>query len=219
MIRVNLLPNASDRRGGGEGSQSWIALVLLAVVLEIIALSLFHGTKENELSKLKAEVARYDSQINDIKALVKDQDQVKSRLSELRAREDAIAKLQSGRSGPTEVLVELSRLLTPGKGPTLAPQKEAADAGNQTEAEQQVSMNYNANWDARRIWLSKYGEAERAVRLEGLARDGGDVFELSQRLKLSRYFEAVELLPGKQRDAEETKLDMVKFALQVKVKY
>ncbi len=219
MIRVNLLPDAADRRSGSEGGQTWLLLVMVVIVLEIIALFFFHQTKEEEVNKLRAEVKRFDSQINDIKAFVKDHDKVKARLVELRAREDAIAKLQSGRSGPTEVLLELSRLLTPGKGPTLPPQKEAQEASDKTEAEQQVSMNYNANWDARRLWLRKYGEAERAVRLEGVARDGGDVFEFSQRLKLSRYFDEVELLPGKQRAGKESKIEMVGFALQVKVKY
>jgi type IV pilus assembly protein PilN len=219
LIRVNLLPNAADRRGGSDGSQSWLLLVMIVVVVEIVGLFFFHQTKEEELAKVKGQVDKIASQITDIQSLVKDHDEVKSRLKVLRAREDAIAKLQSGRSGPTEVLLELSRLLTPGKGPTLPTQQDPADAGDKTEAEQRVSTYYNANWDARRLWLSKYDEAERAVRLEGLARDGGDVFEFSQRLKQSRYFDEVELLPGKQQEAKESKIELVKFALQVKVKY
>jgi type IV pilus assembly protein PilN len=57
------------------------------------------------------------------------------------------------------------------------------------------------------------------VRLEGLARDASDVSELAQRLKLSVYFEDVQVLPGQQEPTSKDGLDMVKFALQVKVKY
>ena len=222
MIRVNLLPDAGERRGGSEGGQGWLLLVMVVVVMEIIGLVFFHQTKQDELTKIRAEVGQIDSQINDIKALVKDHDKVKGRLKELRAREDAIAKLQSGRSGPTEVLLELSRMLTSGKGPTVLAQaidEPASGSGKAAAPAEDVAASFNPNWDARRVWITKYAEAERQVRLEGLARDGSDVFEFSQRLKMSKYFEDVELLPGKQREGKDSKIDMVRFALQVKVKY
>ena len=62
-------------------------------------------------------------------------------------------------------------------------------------------------------------ESERSVRLEGLARDGGDVYEFAQRMKLSQYFDNVTLLPGQQERKNEEGLDLIKFALRVKVKY
>ena len=57
------------------------------------------------------------------------------------------------------------------------------------------------------------------VLLTGLARDGGDVYEFAQRLKLSQYFDQVTLLPGKQEAQRDDEIDLVKFALQVKVRY
>ncbi|MEZ4446599.1 MAG: PilN domain-containing protein [Polyangiaceae bacterium] len=215
MIRVNLLPHAAERRtaGGPETSQTWLLVVMLLVVLEIIVLFFFHQTKEDELADITSEVQRVQTQINDIQARVKDHEKIKAELEQLRAREDAIAKLQAGRKGPTAVLLELGRVLTVGKGPTVDADK--------LEQLRQTNPNavYNPAWDPKRLWLQEYAESERNVRLTGVARDGSDVYEFAQRLKLSRYFDDVQLLPGKQQDKNAKSVDLVNFALQVKVNY
>jgi type IV pilus assembly protein PilN len=212
VIRVNLLPHATDRRAAPEASQTWLLLVMLLVVGQIVALFFFHQTKEDELAELNGEVTKLTSQITDIESRVKDHENIKKELDQLRSREDAIAKLQAGRRGPTAVLLELSRILTPGEGPTVDPEKleQQRQAGTQNV--------FNPGWDPKRVWLTNYLETERNVRLEGVARDGGDVYELAQRLKLSQYFEEVTLLPGKQREGQGA-TDLVSFALQVKVNY
>jgi type IV pilus assembly protein PilN len=213
MIRINLLPQAPDRRLAGDGGQIWLLAVLGVVVLEIVALFFFHQTKQDELDDITADVQRLDAQINDIRSTVKDHEQIKQELAKLRAREEAINKLQAARSGPTGVLLELSRVLTKGKGPTV----------NQEELDRLREENplavYNPGWDTRRVWLSAYAESERSVRLEGVARDPSDASEFAQRLKLSRYFAEVTLLPGKQSTTKTDGLELVDFALQVKVKY
>ena len=56
--------------------------------------------------------------IESIKTLVANHEEIKKALAALRAREDAIAKLQTARSGPTAVLLELAQVLTRDKGPT-----------------------------------------------------------------------------------------------------
>lgn len=212
MIRVNLLPHTRETRAAPEQSQLWLLAVMGVVVLEIVGLFFFHQTKEDQLAEVKSQAARLDNEINDIKALVKDHAQVKEKLGIMRAREEAIAKLQNARKGPTAVLMELSHILTTGKGPTI----------DETTA-QKMKTNpmavYNPAWDTRRVWVTSMAEAERNVRIEGKARDGTDVYELAQRLRLSRFFSDVQLLPGKQETARETKVDLVSFALQVKAKY
>ncbi|MBI4702085.1 MAG: PilN domain-containing protein [Deltaproteobacteria bacterium] len=208
MIRVNLLPTQRERRRAApEGSHLWLLVVTAFVVLEIVTLFFFHQTKEEELAQIQGQVNQLDSQIGAIKALVKDHEEVKKALEELRAREDAIAKLQAGRRGPTAVLLELSRVLSRGKTPTMDP----------SVATEQVS--FNPAWDPRRVWLLKYQEEERNVKIEGRARDGSDVYEIAQRLKLSRFFSDVELLAGKQESDASTKSQVVAFALKVKVHY
>ncbi len=214
MIRVNLLPHAAERRTTGpESSQAWLLVVMLLVVVEIVGLFFFHQTKEDELDAIRDEVTKVTSQINDIQARVKDHAKIKAELETLRQREDAIAKLQAGRKGPTAVLLELARVLTKGKGPAVDPEK--------LEHERQLNplATYNPAWDPKRLWLTAYTENERSVRLEGVARDGSDVYEFAQRLKLSQYFDEVQLLPGKQQQNRTAQLELVTFALQVKVNY
>jgi type IV pilus assembly protein PilN len=218
LIRVNLLPHAADRRAAPESSQAWLLLVMLVVVVEIVGLFFYHQTKEEELAAVTSEVQQINDQINDIKQRVKDHEKIKAELEELRAREEAIAKLQAARKGPTAVLLELSSLLTKGKGPTL----DAAKVDQQRQ--DNPNAVWNPSWDPKRVWLTAYQETERNVRLEGVARDASDVSELATRLKLSQYFEDVTMLPGEQQTKQRTpkdedQVELVKFALQVKVNY
>jgi len=78
---------------------------------------------------------------------------------------------------------------------------------------------FNAAWDARRLWLVKFVEDHRKVRLEGFARDGEDVSELARRMNLSSYFSDVTLLPASRQVDPTTKIEVVSFALEAKVKY
>ena len=136
------------------------------------------------------------------------------RLGELRDREDAIQKLQSARTGPTATLLELAHLLTVGgHGPTTDRDKlEQMKRDNPTEV-------YNPNWDPRRLWITSYIEADRVVKMNGLARDGEDVSELERRLKLSDYFTNVRLLPGQKVVDGTSHQELFHFELSAKVRY
>ena len=214
MIRINLLPQKRAGRGAApEASQRWLLVVLAVVLLEVVGLFLFHQLKTDELTEQNQKNNELQAKINDIKALVANHEEVKKALGVLRQREDAIAKLQSARSGPTAVLLELSRILTQNRGPTVDKERLAELRKNNPLAV------FSPAWDVRRIWLFSYTESERTVRLEGYARDGNDVSELAQRLRLSLYFYEVTILPGKKEVEKDTKLDLVKFALQLKVRY
>ncbi len=103
--------------------------------------------------------------------------------------------------------MELARILTPGRGPSVDPDRLA-----QLRRDNPLSV-FNPNWDARRLWISAYVEAQRKLRLDGKARDGEDVSELARRLNLSSYFYDVKLLPAT-REA-----DFVKFSIEAKVRY
>jgi len=211
VIRINLLPH--KRGTTAQPSQRWLLVVLAAILIEIIGLFLFYQAKREELEEQNRTNAQLKSQIDDINKLVADHEEIKKALAVLRAREEAIAKLQAGRTGPTAVLLEVAQVLTPGKGPSADPEKLA-----KLRQENPLAI-YNPAWDARRLWLSAYLEGQRTVRVEGFARDGNDVYELAQRLKLSPYFYDVTLLPGKKDPDRDTKVDLVSFALQLKVRY
>ncbi len=138
---------------------------------------------------------------------VADHEQVKADLALLRAREEAIQKLQSARSGPTAILMELARILTPGRGPSVDPDHLA-----QLRRDNPLSV-FNPNWDARRLYITAYTEAQRKLKIDGNARDGEDVSELARRLNLSSYFYDVKLLPATRTN------DIVKFSIEAKVRY
>jgi type IV pilus assembly protein PilN len=213
VIRINLLPTKRASSSSVTGGQRWVLLLLAAVLGEIVGLFFFHQAKLDELAEQSRKNDQVQGQIDEIKKLVANHEEIKKELALLRAREEAIAKLQAGRIGPTAALLELAQILTVGKGPTSDPDKLA-----QLRKENPLAV-YNPSWDARRLWLTSYIEGERVVRLEGLARDGNDVYELAQRLKLSAYFYDVTLLPGKKDTAKDSKLELVTFALQMKVRY
>jgi type IV pilus assembly protein PilN len=206
MIRINLLAQ-KKRAERSDGSQVWLAVVMVVVLAEVAALFVLHSFKAEELADQQRKNAELTSQIDQAKKNVANHDQVKADLELLRARETAIQKLQSGRSGPTAILMELARILTPGRGPSVDPDHLA-----QLRRDNPLSV-FNPNWDARRLWVTGYVEAQRKLRIDGKARDGEDVSELARRLNLSSYFYDVKLLPA----TRET--DFVKFSIEAKVRY
>jgi type IV pilus assembly protein PilN len=216
VVRINLLPDrrqAGRRTVGAEASPAWLIAVFGAVVGVLILCLFVQKIKKDELAAVLADNSRIQGQIDTIKHQMADHDQIKGRLKELRDREDAIQKLESARTGPTSTLLELAHLLTPGRGPTTSQEKiEQLKRDDPAEV-------YNPNWDSRRLWLTSYQEAERVVRMAGLARDGEDVSELERRLKLSDYFTDVKLLPGAKIVEPTTHQELFQFQLSAKVRY
>ncbi|HEY3234661.1 MAG TPA: hypothetical protein VGJ84_08085, partial [Polyangiaceae bacterium] len=152
MIRINLLPQKRGVQRRAEGSQLWLGLVLFSVLLEVAGLFVFHSMKLSELKAQQRKDAEVSSEIDQSKRNVANHAEIKTKLERFRAREDAIAKLQSARTGPTAVLLELARLLTSGRGPSVTP-----DRLNQVKRENPLAL-YNPAWDARRLWLTSFVE-------------------------------------------------------------
>jgi type IV pilus assembly protein PilN len=213
VIRINLLPHKREARLSAEVNQGWLLVVLGVIVAEIVLLFLFHQVKREELAKQVRKNAELSSQIEQIKKTIANHAEIKAQLETLRAREDAIAKLQQARSGPTAVLLELSRVLTSGHGPTVD-----SDVLAQLRRDN-PSAAFNPGWDPKRLWLTSFQENDRVVRIDGLARDGDDVSELARRLSLSMYFADVKLMPANKTIDSESKLEVIGFQLQAKTRY
>jgi len=219
LIRVNLLPRKREQKrgsfslGGGEGGQAWLLAVLGVVLLEVVVLILFHRGKQDELDVIAKKNAQIQANISDIQRQMANHAEIKTQLKELRDREDAIAKLESARTGPTAVMLELSHVLTEGRGPTTD-----RDKLEQLKRDDPNRVP-NPNWDPRRLWLLTYREVDRTVNLSGLARDGEDVAELLKRLSLSDYFYDLRVLPAQKSNDSITHLDLMKFELSAKVRY
>ena len=212
MIRINLLPQ-KRRVERAESSQLWMVVLMLLLLAEVAALFVFHGIKGEELESQRRTNAELTSQIETAKKAVSSHADVKKKLETLRAREDAIAKLQSARTGPTAMMLELARMLTPGRGPSIAPEKLDEVRRDNPLAD------YNRSWDARRLWLTQFVEEGRKVRLTGQGRDGEDVSELARRMNLSSFFGDIRLLPAKRVSNKSTGLELVEFQLEAQVHY
>jgi type IV pilus assembly protein PilN len=213
VIRINLLPQKREMRRGPEVDQRWLLAILGVVVAEIVVLFLVHQMKRDELAKQVRKNEELSSQIEQIKKTVANHAEVKAQLETLRAREEAISKLQQARSGPTAVLLELSRVLTSGHGPTID-----SDVLAQLRRDNPTAV-YNPGWDPKRLWLTSFQENDRVVKMEGLSRDADDVSELARRLSLSTYFADVKLLPASKKTDSDTKIEVIGFQLQAKARY
>jgi type IV pilus assembly protein PilN len=215
VIRINLLPEkrAAQRRSAAAEGQGWLFAVVGVVIFEVIALLLLQKSKNDDLAKITKHNQEIQANIDDIKRQISNRDDIKNQLKELRDREEAIQKLESARTGPTSVMLELSHLLTPGRMPTVD-----RDKLEQLKRDDPQSVP-NPNWDARRLWLTSYDEVERSVKLSGLARDGEDVSEFLRRLALSDFFYDVKMLPASKTLDATTGVELVRFDVSAKVRY
>jgi type IV pilus assembly protein PilN len=215
LIRVNLLPEkrAAQRRSAAAEGQGWVIAIVGALVLEIVVMMLVQKSKNDDLAHITRRNAEISANIDDIKKQISNRDEIKNQLKELRDREDAIQKLESARTGPTSVLLELSHLLTPGRMPTVD-----RDKLEQLKRDDPQSVP-SPSWDARRLWLTKYDELDRKVNLEGLARDGEDVSEFLRRLQVSDFFYDVKMLPALKIMDNVTHIELVQFKVSAKVRY
>ena len=212
MIRVNLLPQKRRKPAASRGDM-WLVASLALVALEVVACFVWYGAQQDELAQQQSKNGALEAQIKQIKDVSKNHEDIKKKLAVLREREDAIAKLQSARTGPTAMLLEVARMLTPGRGPSV-------DPGELTKLRRDnPGQDFNQNWDPRRLWLTRFVESDRTVRLEGMARDGEDVSELARRMNLSAYFRDVQLLPAKRETDKTSGLPVVSFKLEAKVRY
>jgi type IV pilus assembly protein PilN len=217
MIRVNLLPGKREKaaRGaaGAPAGQAWIVGVFGVIILEAVVLFFFHHSMQTKLAASVADNGRLDAQIKKIQNDTADHEEVKAKLAELRDRETAIGKLQGARTGPTTTLLEVSRILTVGRGPTTD-----HDKLEQLKKDDPGAVP-NTSWDPRRLWITKYTELDRTVKIEGLARDGEDVAELDRRLSLSDYFYDVRPPSAVEKIDETSHISLKQFTIVAKVRY
>ncbi len=193
MLKINLLTEDRSRRVAAAGSTTQVSNFLLigavaSVVLSLVGLFLFHAAQDSDLQEYKAQNSTLQTEIEAIRSRVADHPRIVEELEEIGRREDAIRELQDARTGPTAVLVELSRVLSPGGAPTADPvEVERQRAANQRD------RLWSPTWDTHRLWLTEITEENRALRIRGEGRTPDDVGEFMRRLQWSQYFRDVRL--------------------------
>ena len=125
MIRVNLLPSKQSSKrvvtkgASSSGEQGLVIAVSGALLMSGLLCAVAYYLKNDEFDKITKINQGLQLQAGAIKEEIKDHEEIRSKLAEIESRERAIASLQAARTGPTSVMLELVRAVSPGRGPTI----------------------------------------------------------------------------------------------------
>ena len=218
MIRINLLPQTgkSARVAGPTGSgQLWAGIYLFAVVVWGIGLAVLYISFQSTLEEQKQANSTLDAEIQRLETKSARLEEVRSQLDASKQLEEVVAELNRARTGPTRLMLELSKVLSvgPGSGPTIDPQRLEQLRHDNPHA------GFNAGWDVHRLWLTSFTENNRECTMRGTGRTNEDVAEFLRRLALSDLFESVTLERTQAQASRESGLDFINFELTCKVRY
>ena len=122
MIRINLLP-ASKRAAAATTSgsaQLWGVVYLVGVGLTIMALLFVYFVYDGKLQEQNGQNVRLEREIEDARTRSRRLEEVRAELERSRQLESVVDELNRARSGPLRVMMELSKVLSTGAGPTIA---------------------------------------------------------------------------------------------------
>jgi type IV pilus assembly protein PilN len=214
MIRINLLPEA--KRGAvatGGSSQMWGVIYLLSCFAWGVVLFLVYLNYNSVLEEQAAKNSELQGQIDRAKSQTENIGEVEAQLAKSKQLEEVVGGLQAARQGPARVLMELSKILSEGGGPTVvSEQLEALRRDNPLGA-------YNPGWDIRRLYIDSFQETQRKCTITGYGKSNEDVAEFLRRLNVSEVFDKVTLQSTTAATENTTGLPVVKFSLSCEVKY
>jgi type IV pilus assembly protein PilN len=215
MIRVNLLPRRREAKR--EGGKAWIVFLAAAFLAEIIGIAVIHANARTKLEGQNEQNRGLEAGIAEKKSKVANHEQIKKELAEYIAREDAIGKLLAAKTGPTSMMLEMSKILTPRRMPTVDPEAlERVRRDNPT-------LMPNEKWDPKRLWILSFRENARVVSLTGTGKTNDDVAEFLRRMAISKYFDEVRLVRTEERNERDPStaatIQTVYFDLRAKVRY
>jgi len=112
------------------------------------------------------------------------------------------------------MLLELSGILSPGRGPTVDPVKLEELRKQNPEA------GFSPGWDPHRLWIDGFQEKGGACKITGVGRNNEDIAEFLRRLTLSEVFDNVVLVrTGVPKATVGNEVALVAFELTCKVRY
>ncbi|MCB9551512.1 MAG: PilN domain-containing protein [bacterium] len=177
MIRINLLPvrEAEKKKSGRQ------LVVLFAVLLLAQAAVLFfiQSEAQSQLTQVAVNNKTTQQKIEDLRKKTSAVADLQRQTAELEQQKAVLDGLIEGQAGPVKMLDELSRIMTPIEDPQL--KLEVQERG------------WNPDWDPRRLWIDKFVEEERRVKITGYARTNDDLGEFLRRLGSSRHFVKVQM--------------------------
>lgn len=203
MIKINLLPQkrARGRAAASDPSakQIWVGFAGLAASA-VAVWALVDRPKRAKLSELEAANQQLAADIKLKNDQLKGYAQLKKAAEAADERYRSIKRLLSAKVVPANVLHELGEILTPAKLPTMTTEM-IKRTGSGVEAD--PNKQFEATWDASRVWLSGFADSAGQFRLEGGAQTESDITQLAKRLAASVYF--ADVIPaGGERVADST---------------
>lgn len=215
MIRINLLPGARRiTKGASAGNQQgWVIAYLVASAVMVVVLVFVYMGKSQTLNDQLAVNQGLSREISDLEAESANIEQVRADLERSRQLETVVTELQRARYGPTAVLMEISRILSVGGGPTVDPRRL------EQIRQQNPTAGYTAGWDPRRLWITEFEEEDRECTIKGAGRTNEDVAEFLRRLTLSEQFAQVELVKTQGVEDQATRQTIITFELTCRVIY
>ena len=221
MIRINLLPSGKTRvrrlpaapTTGDFSDATWAAIYGGAIAVWLVILGGIYFVNSSELDELVEANRSLEERRDSLQKKTKGLADVEGRLEQSRRLEQVVGELEAARTGPTRAVMELSRVLSSGGGPTINPEKLEAMRRENPLA------GFNDNWDVRRLWLTKFEEVDRECRIEGQGRTNEDVAEFLRRLTLSELFDNVTLQRTRSAIEGDTGIGVVGFHITCRVNY
>ncbi|MFH1435026.1 MAG: PilN domain-containing protein [Pseudomonadota bacterium] len=212
MIKINLYPTKPIKKKERAGVVDILVFVLVLAVCGAV-IWIVNGSISEKVDTQSRTNNVKKMKIDSIRQEIKDHDMIKRQLQEIEAREKIIQELIAARTGPVQMLVELSNILSLGKGPSIKPDEY------KEMLQQAPSSGFNPEWDPRRLWLKQFEEEDRVVAVHGEAMSNEDVGEFLRRMKISKYFFNEELVKTKQEKAEGSSAMIVAFEIKCNIRY
>jgi type IV pilus assembly protein PilN len=213
MIRINLLPKAERKVATGGSNQLWVILYVGVSVVWCALLLVVYMISAGQLEEYEARNAQLSTKIEDLKQHSADLDTVKAKLDKSKRLEAVVQELERARLGPTNVMLELARVLSVGGRPTVDPEQLAK------LREENPLAGFSPNWDPRRLWMTSFEEEERECHIRGMGKSNEDIAEFLRRLAISEYFEEVTLQKSEADRAQSGDARMIGFDVTCKVRY
>jgi len=211
MIKINLIAQRKVKRA--DKGQQTLAIGFLIVLLVGALVFLFvHRPLQDEIERLKSTNAKLIKQNEDKKKQTKGLKDLKAAVAALNKRKAAIDELNSARATPADLLYELSKIMTPGKMPTMT--KEMAK-----RVESDPHRKMTAEWDPKHVWIKKFTEKAGNFSLVGGAQSDGDMTQLAKRLDASVYFDNVVPEGGTEKAERGSGVSYYDFTITGKVVY
>ena len=213
MIRINLLPAKRSTSTQSAGTKVWGYSYLGASLVWCVALAFVYFSLLSDRDQALAQNSEIERQIAKVKEQSGNLEELQKQLEQSKQLEDVVKGLKTARQGPSRMLLELSAILSPGRGPTIDPVKLEELRKSNPEA------GITSGWDTRRLWVTGFEENQRACRIIGEARNNEDIAEFLRRLALSQVFDDVVLVRTGMPRSGDVAAALVAFELTCKVRY